>query len=40
MKTLIKKSIGARSNHKEKLLDELVERAKPYVRASLAEWLD
>lgn len=40
MKTLIKKSIGARNNHKEKLLDELVERAKPYVRASLAEWLD
>jgi len=40
MKALVNKSIGAHSNHKEKLLDELVERAKPYVRASLAEWLE
>jgi len=40
MKAMVKKSIGARGNHKEKLLDELVERAKPYVRASLAEWLE
>jgi len=37
---MVKKSIGAPGNHKEKLLDELVERAKPYVRASLAEWLE
>jgi len=40
MKAMVKKSIGARGNHKEKLLDELVERVKPYVRASLAEWLE
>ena len=40
MKALVKKSIGTRGSHKEKLLDELVERARPYVRASLAEWLE
>ncbi|MGH7456371.1 MAG: hypothetical protein ACRENG_33785, partial [bacterium] len=35
-----KKAVFFAGNHREELLDELVERAKPYVRESLARWLD
>jgi hypothetical protein len=40
MKKVEKKAVAVAGNHREELLDELVERAKPYVRESPARWLD
>jgi hypothetical protein len=40
MKKVERKAVVFAGNHREELLDELVERAKPYVRESLARWLD
>jgi hypothetical protein len=40
MKTQAVKAALSDTDSREKLLDELVERAKPYLRASLAQWLN
>lgn len=40
MKKVEKKAVAVVGNHREELLDALVERAKPYVRESLAQWLE